>query len=76
MNILLAILIGFGGGWYIAPTQKVECRDVALIQSECPPLPKMVGDDFGATTITLMQDSARYQNCRKACLAGQQGEEK
>jgi len=68
MEILLAILIGFGGGWYIAPAQKIECTDKALVIASCPPLIPLTDPSFGGHILQLQKDSGQYKECRKACL--------
>lgn len=69
MEIILALVIGFGGGWYIAPTQRVECADRALITVACPQLQPLTDATFGGHILQIQQDSGRYLECRRACLS-------
>jgi len=68
MEILLALLIGFGGGWYVAPTKTVDCRDNALVIASCPPPTEMTDPSFGAYVLKVQEQGGQYRECRAACL--------
>ena len=68
MEILLALLIGFGGGWFIAPTRSVDCRDEALVIAACPPPTELVDRTFGGHLLKVQEQGGQYRECRAACL--------
>ena len=69
MEILLAIALGFGGGWWLTPTKVItDCTDPALIVSSCPPLTMLEDPSFGSHIIKLQEVAGQYKECRKACL--------
>lgn len=65
------VVLGLLYGSYILGTQKivVKYETSPLCISSCPEPTPLIGDDFGATTLKLMEIGVQYRQCRTACLA-------
>lgn len=70
MEILLALLIGFGGGWWVHTPSKFDCRDDALVVASCPPTAPQTDPSFGGTILKLQEVGGQYRECRAACVPG------
>lgn len=68
MEILLAIALGFGGGWYLHKPAPIDCKDEALITASCPPLTRLDDATFGGHVIKLQEIASQYRACRTACV--------
>jgi hypothetical protein len=68
MEILLAILLGFGGGWYVHQPDKFDCKEDALIVASCPQLTTLDDATFGGHILKLQEVAGQYRECRQACL--------
>lgn len=68
MEILLAIALGFGGGWYAHKPDPIDCKDDALIIASCPPLTRLEDATFGGHVIKLQEIASQYRACRTACV--------
>jgi hypothetical protein len=68
MEILLAIVIGFGGGWFFSPVERVECKDDALIISSCPAPSPLTDPSFGGHILKLQEVAGQYRECRKSVI--------
>ena len=66
MEIILAIVIGFGGGWFFKPVDKVDCIDQTLVIASCPPPTKLTDPSFGGHVLKLQEVAGQYRECRKA----------
>lgn len=68
MEILLALILGFGGGWYFHEPSPIDCRDEGLIVSACPELTPQTDPTFGGTILKLQEVGGQYRECRAACI--------
>ena len=68
MEILLALVIGFGGGWYVHNPSPIDCTNDALIVASCPPLTPLDDLTFGGHILKLQDMAGTYNECRKACV--------
>jgi len=70
-EILLAIML-FGGGWYVGHENiTVVCKAPPLVIQNCPELTPLETDDFGATTLKLVDTAKIYYQCRASCITGE-----
>ena len=67
MEIVLALVIGFGGGWWVHTPSKLDCRNEALVVTSCPPLTAQTDPTFGGTILKLQEVGGQYRECRAAC---------
>ena len=64
-ELLLAALLG----WYVGHENvTVDCRAGPLVTQNCPELTPLASDDFGATTLKLVDTAKQYHQCRAACI--------
>jgi len=68
MEIILALVLGFGGGWYIHQPSAIDCKDDALIVASCPTLTRLDDPSFGGHILKLQEVAGQYNECRKACV--------
>lgn len=68
MELLLALALGFAGGWYVHSPSPMDCKDSALITASCPELTPQTDPTFGATILKLQEVGGQYRECRTACL--------
>lgn len=68
MEIILALLLGAGGGWYLHTPDKFDCKDDALIVASCPDPTPQTDPSFGATILKLQDVGGQYRICREACV--------
>lgn len=68
MEILLALALGFGGGWYLHDPSPIDCKNDALIISSCPPLTRLDDPSFGGFVLKLQEVAGQYNECRTSCL--------
>lgn len=67
---LLYLLLAFGGGWYVGHDNvTVDCKPPALIVQNCPELTPLDADDFGSTTLKLVDTAKVYYKCRASCIS-------
>jgi hypothetical protein len=69
MELLLALLIGFGGGWFLTPAKAADCRDEALVIASCPPPTELTDTSFGGHILKVQEQGAQYRECRAACVS-------
>lgn len=74
MEIMLALCIGFAGGWFYKEPSQVDCRNDALIITSCPALTKLDDATFGGHVLKLQEVAGQYNECRKACVSVQSAE--
>lgn len=68
MEILLALVLGFGGGYfYKGDHVEAECKSEPLITANCPTILPPEDDTFGATTRSYTSLVDQYQKCKAAC---------
>jgi hypothetical protein len=68
MEIILALAIGFGGGWFMHKPSQLDCRNDALITVSCPELTPITDSTFGGHIIKLQAVGSTYMECRSACI--------
>lgn len=68
MEIILALALAFGGGWYLHKPSQLDCKDDALIVASCPTLTPLTDPSFGAHVLKLQEVGGLYNECRKACV--------
>jgi len=68
MEILLALTLGFGGGWYLHEPSPIDCKNDALIVASCPPPTPQADPSFGSTILKLQEVGGQYRECRQACV--------
>lgn len=68
MEILLALAIGFGGGWFFHAPSQIDCVDNGLVVASCPELTEQTDPTFGGTILKLQEVGGQYRACRAACL--------
>lgn len=68
MEIILALLIGLGGGWLLHDQSPLDCKDDALIVASCPTLTPLEDSTFGGHILKLQEVGGLYNECRKACV--------
>ena len=68
MELLIALAIGFGGGWFLHTPGATDCKNDALVTASCPPLTIQTDPSFGATILKLQEVGGTYRECRKACV--------
>lgn len=68
MELLLALVVGFGGGWFYHKPAPIDCKDEALIVSSCPTLTALEDNTFGGHILKLQEVASQYRECRTACV--------
>jgi hypothetical protein len=68
MEILLAIALGFGGGWFFHQPSPIDCTNSALVITSCPEPTPITDASFGGHINKLQEIGASYRECRAACL--------
>lgn len=69
MEIILALVIGFGGGWYFKTPTSLDCKDSALIAVSCPEPTPLTDSSFGGFVLKTQELGGQYRECRTACLS-------
>lgn len=69
MEIILAFVLGFGGGWYFKQPTQLDCKDSALIIISCPEPTPLTDPTFGGFVLKTQEIGSQYRECRTACLS-------
>lgn len=71
MEILLYIVLAFGGGYFAGhknSTVTAECKSNPLIITQCAEIYPPKDDSFGATTESYISLIDQYKKCKAACV--------
>ena len=68
MEIILALALGFGGGWYFKAPSALDCKDSALVTVSCPEPTPLTDPTFGGFVLKTQELGGQYRECRAACL--------
>lgn len=71
IETILYFVLAFGGGYFAGhkdSTVIVECRDIALITTECVEPQPPIDASFRATTDSYIDLIDTYSRCKTACV--------
>ena len=69
MEIILAFVIGFGGGWYFKEPTPLDCQDTPLTTVSCPELTPITDPTFGGYVLKVQEIAGQYRECRQSVLS-------
>ena len=69
MEIILAIVLGFGGGWYFKEPTQLDCKNQPLVTTSCPEQTPLIDPTFGGYVLKVQEIGGQYRECRAACLS-------